>query len=199
MLFPRNVLVRIASGEVTIAFRRWRRPPPAPGSTLRTTVGVLSLDSVRVIQESDITDKDAKSSGAASRAELLSSLRDEGTLIRIELRYLGQDPRALLREERLVREEQAVEILLHLRRLDERGSIPWTQPLLHLIDRHPGLAARELAKLATMDVVWLKRRMRTLKELGLTESLTTGYRLSPRGQDALKLMRRSRGQHKLQY
>jgi hypothetical protein len=145
-----------------------------------------------VTSEADITEDDARRSGAASRAELLASLRTEGTLLRIELRYLGQDPRALLREARVTRQEQATDILDRLRRLDERASRPWTQPLLELVSEHPGVAAHTLAKLAATDVARLKRRVRKLKELGLTESLTQGYRPSPRGRDVLASMQRQR-------
>lgn len=191
MLFPMDVLERIASGEVTLAFRRWRRPPPTPGSTLRTAIGVLSLDQVQVIDEAAVSERDAKRSGAPSRAQLLSSLPTEGTLFRIELRYLGNDPREVLRNERLSA-AHAAKLLDRLRRSDARAPTPWTQALLRLVEQHPGRAARELATLATMDVRVLKRRMLTLKELGLTESLSTGYRLSPRGQVALALLRRAR-------
>lgn len=193
MLFSRAVLDRIASGEVTLAFRRWRRRPPVQGATLRTSVGVLSLHNVQAIAEDEITEEDARRSGATSRAQLVASLRAEGTLLRIEIRLLGPDPRALLREGRVSGEEQAAEVLDRLRRFDERASRPWTQSLLRIVGEHPGLAARELAKLAAMEVAWLKRRVRSLKDLGLTESLATGYRLSPRGEDTLQFMaRRSR-------
>jgi hypothetical protein len=37
-----------------------------------------------------------------------------------------------------------------------------------------------------MDAAPFKRRVRALKELGLTESLEIGYRLSPRGQELLE-------------
>jgi hypothetical protein len=36
-----------------------------------------------------------------------------------------------------------------------------------------------------MDTPGFKRRVRQLKELGLTESLETGYRLSPHGERVL--------------
>ncbi len=37
------------------------------------------------------------------------------------------------------------------------------------------------ARAAGFETRWLKVQVRSLKELGLTESLKTGYRLSPRG------------------
>jgi hypothetical protein len=53
MLFRRDILEGIAAGRVTLAFRRWRRAPPAEGSSLRSPVGVLCLDRVTVVEEGD--------------------------------------------------------------------------------------------------------------------------------------------------
>lgn len=41
-----------------------------------------------------------------------------------------------------------------------------------------------------MDVARFKPRVRQLKELGLTESLEVGYRLSPRGRAVLRHLER---------
>jgi hypothetical protein len=83
MLFPMKILERIVAGEVTLAFRRWRRSPPVPGASLKTALGVLVIDAVQSVAERDITEQDALLSGAASRAELLAALRSEGDLLRI--------------------------------------------------------------------------------------------------------------------
>ena len=53
MLFRRDILQGIVDGRVTLAFRRWRRAPPADASSLRTPIGVLCLDRVTVIDEGD--------------------------------------------------------------------------------------------------------------------------------------------------
>lgn len=50
-----------------------------------------------------------------------------------------------------------------------------------MIDEHPGRRAAELAALAGRETLAFKADVRRLKELGLTESLEVGYRLSPRG------------------
>ena len=60
MLFREDILQGIAEGRVTLAFRRWRKAPPVDGSTLRSPVGVLSLDRVTVIDEGDITADDIR-------------------------------------------------------------------------------------------------------------------------------------------
>ncbi|MBA3373463.1 MAG: hypothetical protein H0T98_08105 [Euzebyaceae bacterium] len=55
-------------------------------------------------------------------------------------------------------------------------------PLLAAIEESPGLRSGDLAERLGDEQVRLKRRVRRLKDLGLTESLGIGYRLSPRGQ-----------------
>ena len=63
----------------------------------------------------------------------------------------------------------------------------------NLLAQDPGLAnarirgeqpetfASVLAEAAGIEKQWFKSNVRKLKELGLTESLAVGYRLSPRG------------------
>jgi hypothetical protein len=97
MLFRQDILQGIADGRVTLAFRRWRRTPPADGSSLRTPVGVLCLDRVTVVEEGDITAEDVRRTGM-STDELQASIAGEGTLLRIELRLAGDDPRIALRK-----------------------------------------------------------------------------------------------------
>ena len=58
---------------------------------------------------------------------------------------------------------------------------PWTRQYLELIAAKPGVVARELALGVGLPRDDFKVRVRRLKELGLTESLEVGYRLSPRG------------------
>ena len=58
---------------------------------------------------------------------------------------------------------------------------PWTGDVLRVIAARPAVRAAELAADLGLETQVLKRDVRKLKELGLTESLATGYRLSPRG------------------
>lgn len=184
MLFRQEILAGIAEGRVTLAFRRWRKAPPADGSTLRTPVGVIALDRVREIDEPDITDDDVGRCGAASREILLRSLGGEGRLLRIELRLVGDDPRIALREQPPDEAELAL-IVARLDRLDAAADAPWTLRVLRLIADRPGTLARTLAEHVGAERMPFKRRVRQLKELGLTESLEVGYRLSPRGRHLL--------------
>ena len=186
MLFRADILQGIADGRVTLAFRRWRKTPPANGSTLRSPAGVLSLERVVVIEEADITADDISRTGMTADA-LRASIAGDGTLLRIELRLVGGDARIALREQ-LASADELVFIAARLARTDAASGLPWTRPYLQLIADQPAVVARVLAGQADEQLATFKRRVRGLKELGLTESLEVGYRLSPRGRQVLAFL-----------
>lgn len=72
---------------------------------------------------------------------------------------------------------------------DGDGAFARNLAILELIAARPGTPARCLAAAFGSDTPAFKRRVRALKELGLTESLAVGYALSPRGRSALDLLR----------
>jgi hypothetical protein len=183
MLFRQHILEGIAEGRVTLAFRRWRRAPPADGSTLRSPIGVIALDRVTVVDEGDITPADVRRTGL-SVSELQASIQGDGTLVRIELRLAGEDPRIALRQ-RVPDADDLEATLGKLARIDAASAAAWTARYLRLIGDQPAIVSRVLAPQAGADVPLFKRRVRQLKELGLTESLEVGYRLSPRGRTVL--------------
>jgi len=187
MLFPEDVLRGIAEGRVMLAFRRWRKAAPVPGSTLRTPVGVLTFDRVTVVEDDDITPEDVRRTGLSAGA-LRASLAGAGTLLRIELRLSGEDPRIALRRQPPSPDEIA-STLARLARFDAAADAPWTASYLGLIADRPATVARVLAAAAGADLASFKRRVRQLKELGLTESLEVGYRVSPRGETILAELR----------
>ncbi|HYO00224.1 MAG TPA: hypothetical protein VEU28_11165 [Actinomycetota bacterium] len=80
-----------------------------------------------------------------------------------------------------------------LQRMDRSADEPWTQRVLELIEGSPGTRAADLARRLSRETLPFKRDVRKLKELGLTESLEVGYRLSPRGQYLLDALRREPG------
>jgi len=184
MLFREDILRGIADGRVTLAFRRWRRAPPVQGSSLRTPVGVLCFDRVTIVDPDDITPEDVQRTGL-SIDELRASLAGDGTLLRIELRLAGDDPRIALRE-RVPERSELDAIVARLARIDAASSTPWTTRYLQLIADQPAIVSHVLARQAHADLPPFKRRVRQLKELGLTESLEVGYRLSPRGRAVLE-------------
>lgn len=188
MLFPEDVLRGIAEGRVTLAFRRWRKSPPTPGSTLRTPVGVLTFDRVTVVEDDDITPEEVRRTGLSAEA-LRASLGGDGTLLRIELRLSGDDPRIALRSQPPSPDEIA-SVLARLARFDAAADAPWTAGYLALIADRPATVARVIAATAGADLAIFKRRVRQLKELGLTASLEVGYRVSPRGEAILAELHR---------
>ena len=156
--------------------------PAGDGSSLRSPIGVLRLDRVTVIEEEDITPEDVRRTGMSVDA-LRELIAGEGTLLRIELRLVGDDPRIALRE-RVPDHTEIDAIISKLAKLDAASS-PWTTRYLQLIADQPGIVSRVLAPQVDAEVPPFKRRVRQLKELGLTESLEIGYRLSPRGRAVL--------------
>ncbi len=173
----------IADGSITVTFRTWARPQAKPGGRYR--VGGMTIEAVAVdrIAAGSITDEDARRAGAADRAAVLARLGVAGDVAvwRVEFRHVGPDDRAVLRAQPLTDEEIAA-VKLRLDRLDRRAPRPWTRSTLRLIERYPGVVSTALARHAGQERPAFKADVRKLKELGLTESLDVGYRLSPRGE-----------------
>ncbi|MGI8646540.1 MAG: hypothetical protein ACR2JD_09515 [Nocardioides sp.] len=177
-------LAAIKAGEIDLAFRRWERPRVVVGTRMRTAVGLLEVTSVDAVETDAITDEDARRAGAASGEALVAALAAlaDRPAYRVGLRYAGPDPRVALRTAAPSATELA-EILARLDRLDRAASIgPWTRTTLDVIDLNPELRAPDLASHVGRETGEFKRDVRKLKELGLTESLDIGYRLSPRGE-----------------
>lgn len=186
MLLDNPTLEGIVSGRIRVVFRTWRRPTVKAGGTLRTRGGVLAIESVEQISTRQISADDVQLAGFSDRKELLRLLEGrEGDLYRIRVRLAGEDPRIALRQKLLDADERAV-VEKRLERMDaasEQG--PWTWQYLELIQARPAQRAPELAELMGLTTKPFKTRVRRLKELGLTESLPVGYRLSPRGESLL--------------
>ncbi|MGO1049595.1 hypothetical protein [Crossiella sp. CA198] len=182
MLFTAAVLDGILGGTVTLAFRRWRRPSVRAGTVLRTAAGLVRILAVTPV--ADLTDAEAVQAGFPDRATLLRGLRAgaDAALYRIELRPAGADPRISLREQDELSAADRAELDAKLSGMDSRAKHgPWTARVLALIAECPGTRAAELATRVDRDTLAFKNDVRKLKELGLTESLEIGYRLSPRG------------------
>src|SRR5215207_166608 len=174
-----DTLQAIGRGEVTVAFRRWKRPTVRQGGTLITPVGVLSIDSLDAIEPHDITAADARAAGHASPPDVAAAIGDRsGQLYRVRFHVAGPDPRLALREQAALDDEDVAVLSKRLGRLDARPSGPWTRRVLELIAERPGARAGDLADTLGMERLAFKADVRKLKALGLTESLEVGYRLS---------------------
>jgi hypothetical protein len=125
-----------------------------------------------------------------SPAALLAELAErDGQLYRVELHRAGDDPRIALRARDDLQADDLAELLRRLERLDAVSrSGPWTTAVLTLIASRSAVRAALLARELGLDAVIFKRNVRKLKELGLTESLGVGYRLSPRGHAVLRTL-----------
>jgi hypothetical protein len=193
MLFRGDDIKGIFAGDITLAFRRWKRPSVKAGGTLRVPGGVLAIETVEIIEPSDISDADARRAGRESRDGLMADLGKypDGQLYRIRFHLTGGDERVALREQVELSETELNAVLQSLARLDRHGGDAgaWTQKVLAAIARSPGKRAADLAVTLGYEKMWFKTHVRKLKTLGLTESLEVGYRISPRGRKVLTAMK----------
>jgi hypothetical protein len=189
MLIKKRVLDLIKEGKADLAFRRWRKASVKPGTEMHTSVGLLRVRSVEETELSDIDDAAAKRAGYNSQESLVKELSSgrEGKIYRIALCYMGPDPRLELRRKGDISGDEWREIAAKLSRLDARASQgEWTRDYLRLIEENEGVRAGDLAAKIGSDKEALKLNVRKLKNLGLTVSLGTGYKLSRRGRAVLE-------------
>jgi hypothetical protein len=186
MLIQARFADPIASGALTLTFRRWRRPQVVAGNTYRTAAGRIVVDAVDVVDADRITDADAERAGFASRSELLAGLRGASELPTYRIRFHpadGPDPRAVLAATVTLSDDDVAELRRRLARLDRASSYgSWTADVLRIIAARPGVRAADLAASFGRETQAFKLDVRKLKNLGLTSSLEIGYRLSPRGE-----------------
>jgi hypothetical protein len=184
VLFERRLREGIHRGDVTVAFRRWRRRQVVPGNRYRTGAELIEVTGLCEVELAAVSAPDAHRAGYASLPELLADLRGgpEVPLYRVDFRRVeGPDPRDLLASDDRLAGAELEDVASRLARLDERSPAPWTGAVLELIGRREGVRAAELAAGMGRDVLDFKRDVRRLKGMGLTISLSVGYRLSPRG------------------
>lgn len=189
MLFRKAQWGGVADGSITVAFRYQKRPSVKAGGTLTSAGGLLAIDTVETIELDDIDEVSARRAGYESSAAAIEDL-GEGpagrTLYRIGFHRAGDDPRVALREESILSDEDVASLVSRLDRLDRVAVDPWTAEVLRLVADNEGVVSSELAQRIGMDRPAFKLNMRKLKSSGLTESLSTGYRISPRGRALLR-------------
>jgi hypothetical protein len=179
VLFREDGLQRIRTGRVSVVFRRWRRARVRAGTRLRTAIGLIEVRSVTQVPAP--AEQDINPSGYGDAEALRADIPGDPAypLFRIEVAYAGDDPRIALRAEA----GDVSEVVAELDRIDRgtrRG--PWTRTVLGLIAARPATRAADLfAEAGYPDLASFKRDVRRLKDLGLTESLDVGYRISDRG------------------
>lgn len=187
MLFRQAVLEGIAEGRITLAFRRWSRPSVRAGGAVRTAAGVVRIGSIDVIEPGDITPADALTAGYDDLAALVGELGADGEkpLYRITLTGIEADRRVALRMNAALDAAALAELERHFARW-EKARPGYFPAILKAIGDHPEVPAAVLAERLEVEKLRFKQDVRKLKELGLTESLATGYRLSARGEAAIR-------------
>jgi hypothetical protein len=182
MLFSADAWPGIADGSINVTFRTWKRARAKTGGRYRIAGMQIEATDVHQVQTATITEEDAHRAGATDLAALHDRLGNADVVWRVDFVYVGDDDRVARRKETSADELAAV--VARLSRLDRNGA--WTRPTLQLIDKYPGIVSTTLARHAGQERAVFKLNVRKLKELGLTESLDTGYRLSPRGEAVLR-------------
>ncbi len=190
MLFTQRFWAGLADGSITLTFRRWSRPQVRAGGQYHSPGGELLVSTVRRVPISSISRREAKRAGQ-ELDELLAYLGGEpdDLVFRIEFTCVGEDPRVALRADADLDAETLAALGARLDRLDRASARgPWTRATLAAIAAQPGVRAGDLATGFGLETQPFKLDVRKLKALGLTESLTVGYRLSPRGEAVLAML-----------
>lgn len=186
MLFSSRSWPGIENGSITLTFRRWKRPQAVAGREYRTPAGRIRVDACEIVDPGSIDPAEARHAGFESVEALRRELRGDPSLpvYRVAFhRLAAPDPRDVLAGTADLTPAELATIADQLARLDAASADgPWTAATLRLIAAHPGRRARDLAELVGRDTMAFKAAVRKLRARGLTISLETGYRLSPRGE-----------------
>ena len=197
LLFKKPFWEGLQSGAITLTFRRWQKPHVKPRGRYRChPIGVLEVDAIELVTVASITAHDAQRAGFPSREALVAYLAELGpveatsTVYRVELHHGGDGDRVELALEAELSDDDVEEIRGKLARLDKGGA--WTAKTLAVIDKHPRVAASQLAAKLGRETQPFKTDVRKLKKLGLTQSFEVGYEISPRGRAYLASANRRR-------
>jgi hypothetical protein len=185
--FTADAAPALADGSITTTFRRWKRAQAKVGGTYRPWDVPIRVTAVSQVAVGDLTDADARSAGEPDLAALLRRLGGPApadVVWRVDFhRVDAPDPRIALRADDALDADAVAGISARLDRLDRSSPTgAWTRPTLAAIRDHPAVVSSVLADVLGRERPALKLDIRKLKGLGLTESLGTGYRLSPRGE-----------------
>lgn len=188
MLIKQVHLKKIRTGEISLAFRKWKNKRIKKGSLIKTSIGQIKILDIVEISFEEISQEDAKQAGYDELRELRQILKSKaGNLYKISLQYHAEDTRVALRNKTNLSSEEFEAIHKRLERLDKYSNQgDWTLRILQLIQENPNRRAADLAEMVQMEKQWLKTNIRKLKNLGLTISHEEGYSISPLGKIALK-------------
>lgn len=183
MMFTADAVPGLADGTITVTFRRWKRPQAKVGGTFHKGDLWFEVDAVDVVAVGSITAADARRAGEADVAGVrrrLGDPPDDTEVHRVAFHRIP--PAGPPADDDALDDDAVAELTRRLDRLDRASSWgAWTRPTLKVIARSPGVVSTVLAEELGRERAALKLDIRKLKGLGLTISLGTGYKLSPRG------------------
>ena len=186
MLFKKDQKLAILAGTQTLTFRRWASPQAKLGGQYNIPpYGAIEVTKISETTLQSISLAEAQAAGFANIEALHKQLADnkenKKTLFRIEFKYLSSE--LVNQPDRSLPDQGEIEAIL--KRI---ARMHWAPRALTLIRDHEGTRAGDLAQEVGQDTPTFKRNVRKLKQLGLTISLETGYKLSPRGQIILEAL-----------
>lgn len=205
MLISKVIAEQIRAGTVTTQYRRWDAPRVKVGGTQLTPAGLVRFTRVARVNDLDrLTDRAARAAGMRNADALRKALtprpsrapsergsRGGEHVYRVNLEWVGEDPRLALREE-LPDDEECEAIARKTAVIDRRLGEGWTRDTLEWIEANPQVVSKRLAELRDVELAPMKTDIRKLKGLGLTISHDVGYELSPRGARFLRWLRAGR-------
>jgi hypothetical protein len=184
MLFTREFKEGIRAGRITRTYRNWKRPQAKEGGRYNLAPdGVIEVERLRRVPIDRVTNADARKAGFSDRQALSEFLACD-TAWEVTFRFLGSG-RVREPDRTRIDGDELDSLLTRLAAMDARAQAPWTREVLALIRTHPGRRAGDLAPMVGLETPRFKTLVRRLTGLGLTLSLETGYRLSPRGEQVL--------------
>jgi hypothetical protein len=191
MLFQRRFHEGIRTGQIACTVRIWQRLHVKLGGRYALGGGALVVDKIRETDLDDLTPSLARRCGFPSLADLLKTAKHgpgERVFI-IDFHYDGNATARPQPETGAVSAAELAELVQRLEAMDRRSKVgAWTLAALRAIEARPGVLAATLARSLGRRRDEFKRDVRKLKNLGLTFSLESGYRLTPKGKALLASM-----------
>ena len=137
------------------------------------------------------TPKQSGPGTVSPRPLLPPELRPRGIMLNFRPRPEPPKPPPAPENVRITKAElkSAIAALRNLDQTSEHGA--WTATTLRLIDKYPARRAPDLAAAQRRDPLAFTKDVLRLKQLGLTENLEIGYRLSARGRAILEALTES--------
>lgn len=193
MLFTADTWPGLASGAITVTFRAWSRSRAKVGAHHKVGDVVLEIDRIDRVAVGSITTADARRAGFDTRQAVIrmlerrAELDHDAVIYRVEFHRVGSFRAITGADEATPGAEELAAVAIRLEQLDRASRVgPWTTTTLRAIADRPGTVSTELAHELGRERPAFKLDVRKLKRLGLTESLTVGYDLTPKGTAVLR-------------